>query len=300
MTEPQQVTGESATHHWRWLPVAGVLVASIISRLVSGQENGIYEVHAGTDVVLALDRPQSTGSQLVFHRYPDGVLTRVKKSVLTSVIGPPGLAHGSYREPASSAGRQVVTVTLRTTESVTVTAKRPGLEPGEVKDLGSTGLSDRTPASLLLKSRSPRYVPRLGEGLPGKALLNPERDYRPEWDGRQVPGLNIPFPNSRNDWREGRTLAYPPGNGFQRTVGDAPTVLHDGLSAPLIRRDLDGMAPPHWQGPDSIPPPLLQTHDGSPSMVQQLTDGEPPRAQYVGLPPPATPNLFVPQPKPDI
>ena len=61
-----------------------------------------------------------------------------------------------------------------------------------------------------------------GEGPGGTALLNPDRPYRPEWDSTRVPGQNLPFPNSPNDYREGKTFAYPPAGAVQEAPGEPP------------------------------------------------------------------------------
>jgi hypothetical protein len=61
-----------------------------------------------------------------------------------------------------------------------------------------------------------------GERKDGTALLNPDRPYRPDWDSKQVPGLNLPYPASPNDYREGRTFAYPPARAIQEAPGEPP------------------------------------------------------------------------------
>jgi hypothetical protein len=62
----------------------------------------------------------------------------------------------------------------------------------------------------------------LGETKDGKALFNPDRAYRPDWDSKQVPGLNLGYPASPNDYREGRTLAFPSASSVQTAPGDLP------------------------------------------------------------------------------
>ena len=52
--------------------------------------------------------------------------------------------------------------------------------------------------------------------------MNPNRPYRPEWDSKQVPGLNLANPASPNDYVEGKTLAYPPASAVQEAPGDPP------------------------------------------------------------------------------
>ena len=67
-----------------------------------------------------------------------------------------------------------------------------------------------------------------GAGATASTLLNPARDYRPEWDGRQVPGQNLAFPASAGDYREGMTFAYPPGTAVQSAPGQPPTGVPSG------------------------------------------------------------------------
>lgn len=190
-----------------------------------------FKIVVGNDTILTLDRPRPVGGQLIFHRYPDGLLTSVRLSAIT--IGPRAASTESESGAPSAARPQAAEAfPLSTSERVLVTARKPGLQPGEVLMLGETGSS-----KLITRMTSPpgsgnasgiRYVPRPGEGLPGKALFNPNRDYRPEWDSTLVPGYSMPFPNSRDDYVEGKTLPYPPGNGLQQRPGYPPVVIYDG------------------------------------------------------------------------
>ncbi len=107
------------------------------------------------------------------------------------------------------------------------TASRALLPGGEI-DVGETGGSGgartapTSPAAARAAALSRPLAP--GEGKGGTALFNPDRPYRPEWDGRRVPGLTLGFPNSPNDYREGRSFAYPPASATQSAPGAPPTM----------------------------------------------------------------------------
>lgn len=165
--------------------------------------------------MLAQDRPREEGSLLLFHRHPDGLLMSLKKSEVQKVVPV------APSEPAE---------------------KRPPekrLKAGELVILGPTGGSGSAPSD---SSRPGAPGRRVGEGEKGKALLNPDRDYRPDWDSKQVPGMNMPFPASRNDYREGRTMPYPPASSPAPAPGQPPMGVQSG---------------PPPKGPPSGPPPKL-------------------------------------------
>jgi hypothetical protein len=69
---------------------------------------------------------------------------------------------------------------------------------------------------------------RPGEAPGGRAMFNSSRDYRPEWDARQVPGQSLAYPASAGDYREGATLAYPPASAGQMGPGQIPTGVPSG------------------------------------------------------------------------
>ncbi len=143
-----------------------------------------------------------SGTLVTFHRYPDGALVSIRRSDLVRV---------AITKPEPSIAR--------------------GLAAGAAVDIGITGGSagaasarggatgSRRPATAGTAAKS---NPALGETKEGKALFNPDRAYKPEWDSRQVPGLNIGNPNSPNDYKEGRTLAYPSAPVTQAAPGDLP------------------------------------------------------------------------------
>ena len=63
---------------------------------------------------------------------------------------------------------------------------------------------------------------RPGEGKGSTALFNPDRTYRPDWDGKLVPGATMGLPNSPNDYKEGVTLAHPAAGATQSAPGEPP------------------------------------------------------------------------------
>jgi hypothetical protein len=199
-----------------------------------------FRVVAGGDTILTLDQPRTDGLLLIFHRYPDGLLISVRKTPVTVIQPLSNSTEIGARRDRSQ------TLSMSISEQVLVTGAVPGLQPGEMIELGVTGAPSRITAgeSSALGPGSTKYVPRPGEGLPGKALFNPNREYRPEWDSTLVPGYSMPFSNSRDDYVEGRTLAYPPGSGFQQGPGYPPVVIHDGTEAPRVLSRSGGWSPP--------------------------------------------------------
>lgn len=155
----------------------------------------LYRIElAGQETIWSQDRPQETGGLLLFHRYPGGVLMSIKKSDVRR-----------FSEAAF--------------EPLTSKALRPG---GQI-ELGPTGgEGGRRSASGGAGAATGSGPRQLGEGKRGTALFNPDRPYRPDWDTKQVPGLNLGLPNSPNDYREGRTLAYPPASVAPPAPGQPP------------------------------------------------------------------------------
>ena len=153
----------------------------------------VYRIElAGNQTVWSVDLPRDSGSLVLFHRYPGGLLVSVKKTDVRRVTSAP---RTTGNPKSLQTGRDIVVGPLggRTSPAVTGAKARPevsSLPPGERKD--------------------------------GAALLNPDRPYKPEWDSKQVPGLNIPYPNSPNDLREGKTFAYPPASAVQEAPGEPP------------------------------------------------------------------------------
>ncbi len=172
---------------------AGALVTPLAA---GAAEPMVYRIElAGGQQILARTPPVPHGTRLVFSRHPDGALMSLKRSDV----------------------QRVVTVALAKTADV----HKP--RPGEIIILGPTG--ERGAGST--PSEAPGAM-RPGEAKDGKALLNPSRDYRPDWDSKQVPGQTLAYPASPNDYREGRSFAYPPGTAVQTAPGQPPTGVPSG------------------------------------------------------------------------
>jgi hypothetical protein len=154
-------------------------------------EQNVYRIEmSGNQTVWSEDQPKDTGALLLFHRYPGGMLVSVKKADVLRIVA-----------------------SRRSAKAVAASGRRPGSEI----DLGPSGAGAATG-----NAAAGATSPPLGARKDGTALLNPDRPYRPDWDSKQVPGLNLPYPNSPNDYREGRTMAYPPGNAVQEAPGEPP------------------------------------------------------------------------------
>jgi len=155
----------------------------------------LYRIElAGTQTVLARTPPVPRGTRLVFSRHPDGAVMSLKRSDV----------------------KRVVTVPARKPEG-------PDLKPGEMLVLGPTGEGGSGGGGA-----TARTPPRPGETPDGRALFNSSREYRPDWDSRQVPGQTLAYPASAGDYREGATLAYPPGGATQTGSGQPPTGVPSG------------------------------------------------------------------------
>jgi hypothetical protein len=158
----------------------------------------------GGQTVWADEAPRPTGGLLLFHSHPGRILMSVRQSDVRRItVG-----------AAPAPGRSL----------------RPGaqIEIGPTGQGGKGGSSGAPAAGAAARGNGP-LAP--GEAKGGKALFNPDRDYRPEWDGRRVPGLNLAYPNSSNDYREGRSLAYPPASAVQSEPG-APPMMAPGTGEP--------------------------------------------------------------------
>lgn len=184
------------------MPWANVLLAAGISIAALAASPAkpaakVYRIDLARDqTAWSQDVPQETGGFVVFHRYPGGLLVSVRKSDVKRI-----------------------TAAALPAEAI------PGLRAGkDIVVLGPTGASSAadttTGDSAAAASEKGDLLP--GERKDGTALLNPDRKFRPEWDTKRVPGLNLGYPNSPNDYREGRTFAYPPAGASQERPGDVP------------------------------------------------------------------------------
>ena len=152
----------------------------------------IYRVElAGGQSAWAIGKPQPNGPLLLFRRYPDGALMSVRAKDVKRIVA-----------------------------AAAATAGTKSLRPGQAIEIGATGGGGGTPTGAAGAKVSGPLGP--GEGKGGTALLNPNRPYMPDWDSKQVPGMNIPNPNSPNDYQEGRTFAHPPASAVQAAPGEPP------------------------------------------------------------------------------
>jgi len=180
------------------MPWSNALLAALISiRAVAPAASGssVYKVELlGNQIVWSQDQPKNAGAVVLFHRYPGGLLVSVKKMDVRRVTAVPRAA-----EEIKS---------LKTGKDVLI---------GPLAGRPSSGSNT---AEVRTRPEGAALAP--GERKDGTALLNPDRKYRPEWDSKQVPGLNLPYPASPNDYREGRAVAYPPASAVQEAPGDPP------------------------------------------------------------------------------
>ncbi|MEP7132863.1 MAG: hypothetical protein ABI914_06845 [Acidobacteriota bacterium] len=145
---------------------------------------------AGHGVLWSRDRPLQSGDQVTFHQHPGGTLVSLRRSAITRV-----------------------------------SVERSASLPAGYVDVGITGAGRRdaaaSPAPGGGKSAK-REAPGPGARPDGSALFNPDRKYQPDIDSKRVPGLNTAMPNSANDYREGKTLAFPAAAATQASPGDPP------------------------------------------------------------------------------
>lgn len=173
-------------------------LALLSPAVLGGAEPMLYRIElAGGATLLARTPPVPRATRLVFSRHPDGAVMSVKRADVRRVVSVAGA-------PAPKAGA-------------------PAFQPGTLVVLGPTG--EGSAGGGTAGARSPA---RPGEAPGGTALLNPSREYRPDWDSRQVPGQTLPYPASPGDYREGRTFASPPGSAVQSGPGQPPTGVQSG------------------------------------------------------------------------
>ncbi len=152
----------------------------------------LYKIElSGGETVWAQDKPHDSGASVLFHRHPGGLLVSLKKADVRRV----------------------------TPSRFVPEVARKQRRAGDLIVLGQTGAGAAAAAE---KTGGAEATTLPGERKDGTALLNPNRPFRPDWDTKQVPGLNLPYPNSPNDYREGRTLAFPPAAATVGAPGDVP------------------------------------------------------------------------------
>ena len=144
---------------------------------------------AGGPSAWAIGKPQPNGQLLLFRHYPEGALMSVRAKDVKKIVA--GL-------PPEAARR---------------------LQPGETVMLGATGGGGSSSGTSAAPGQA---APAPGSRKDGSALFNPARPYNPTWDSKLVPGQTMGFPNSPNDYMEGKTFAYPPAQAVQAAPGDVP------------------------------------------------------------------------------
>jgi hypothetical protein len=175
--------------------LATFLLAAAVSA-ASAPASTLYRVDlAGNQSAWALDKPQPNGPLLLFRHYPDGALMSVRAKDVRRIV-------------ATGARPEV--------------SKR--LKPGETVEIGATGggVGSSVGAGTSAAAGKALSVPPPGARKDGTALFNPNRPYDPSWDSKMVPGASMAYPNSPNDYVEGKTLAYPPAAAVQAAPGDVP------------------------------------------------------------------------------
>jgi hypothetical protein len=180
----------------RHLVLAGGLLAAASAALATEPATTrVYRIElVGGGMVWSDDPPLQSGEQILFHGHPAGSLQSLRRSDIQRIVA-----------------QKVVTPTAA------------AVQPGEAVDVGVTGSGGR--GRVLAPAKPPaRTGNRPGENKDGSALFNQDRTYRPDWDGKQVPGSTLGYPNSPNDYKEGKTFAYPAATATQGSPGDPPAM----------------------------------------------------------------------------
>ena len=160
----------------------------------------VFRIETSSRTILwAADRPVQSGDLVLFHVLPGGTLMSVRRSDVRRV-------------------------------SLEAWASKPARDAYGYLDVGVTGGGSRRDAAPTMAGVPGASAPRAARKEPpgpgarpdGTALFNPDRKYQPELDSKQVPGASTGFPNSANDYREGRTLGYPAAPAVQTAPGEPP------------------------------------------------------------------------------
>jgi len=158
----------------------------------------VYRIETARQGILyAADHPMQTGEVVSFHEHPNGTLVSLRRSEIARVV---------------------VEKRARSTS---------GPRPGEAIDIGLTGPGSSSRTTVVGASAGTLgggSTPGPGSRPDGSALFNPDRAYRPADDSKLVPGATMGYPNSPNDYREGRTMSYPAAPAVQSAPGNPPTM----------------------------------------------------------------------------
>ena len=179
------------------LPVMLLLAAAVVppARAAEAPASRLYRIEtAGRAVLWSRDQPLQSGEQVSFHQYPGGTLVSMRRSDVVRV----------------SVERVVPAPSAYIDVGVTGAGRRDAAVPAVGKPAPSGGKSARN------------EPPGPGARPDGTALFNPDRKYQADIDSKRVPGLSTGMPNSANDYREGRTLAYPAAPATQAAPGEPP------------------------------------------------------------------------------
>jgi hypothetical protein len=154
----------------------------------------LYRIElAGGQSDWAIGKPQPNGALLLFRRYPNGALMSVRARDVKRI---------SAGSPAEAGKR---------------------IQPGELIEVGATGGgAGGTAAGGTASGGKALAIPPPGARKDGSALFNPDRAYKADWDSKLVPGSTMGYPNSPNDYAEGKTIAHPPAPATQSVPGDVP------------------------------------------------------------------------------
>ena len=147
----------------------------------------LFRIETTQGVIWSSDHPLQSGEQVTFHQHPDRALVSMRRSEIKRVSAERVLAHANG-----------------------------------VVDIGVTGGGARRDAVSGGVKAAGKTAPGPGARPDGTALFNPDRKYQPDIDSKQVPGMNMAYPASANDYREGRTLAFPAPQAVQASPGDPP------------------------------------------------------------------------------
>jgi hypothetical protein len=180
----------------RHLLLAGGLLAAAASSALAAEPatSRVYRIElVGGGILWSDDAPLQSGEQILFHGHPAGSLKSLRRSDIQRIVA-----------------QNVVIPTAA------------AVQPGEAVDVGVTGSGGRRPLAARPALPPRGQGTRPGENKDGSALFNPDRTYRPDWDGKQVPGTTLGYPNSPNDYKEGKTFAYPAATAAQGSPGDPP------------------------------------------------------------------------------
>ncbi len=178
--------------HYAALLLAGAVAAA--SPATDPNAVALYRIDlAGGQSDWAIGKPQPNGALLLYRHYPNGALMSVRaRDVKRITAGSP-----------AEAGKRI--------------------KPGELIEVGATGGgAAATAAGGTTSGGKALAIPPPGARKDGTALFNPDRPYKADWDSKQVPGATMGYPNSLNDYVEGKTVARPPAPAVQSVPGDVP------------------------------------------------------------------------------